>query len=131
MTGVYREVPLEEQDIRAVPVLRAARAFIKRGWSRRHPTADAQGEPAEWTGKPTVAWTLVGAIKEASDGIEAEYAIRLMKRRLYEWNLPDWNDHPIRTRRDVVRAIERAIGAHAPRRRPGPVCSSMAGGGWR
>jgi hypothetical protein len=109
---------LEDQTQEVLKVLRRARYLIYRdGWLQREfdiPPSDlamARG------------WSLHYAIAEAAAGedgrphIRVEWTRRLI-RKLTGHNIPEWNDHPLRTKRDVIALLDRAIelgGGRAPR----------------
>jgi hypothetical protein len=65
---------------------------------------------------------LTAAISQAGDGgIECEYARRVLREVLGEWNLLEWSDRRRRTNHEVFRAIDRAVA----------VCSKAKhAGGW-
>lgn len=103
-------------------VLRRAYTLVMRGWCRRHMAVDASGRSTFWpeAGEP-VAWSLLGAVKT---GDAAGYAAQqLLKRLTGSIDLQQWNDAPLRTKRQVLDVLSLAIGqcgGRAPR-----------AGGWR
>lgn len=118
MGGTFQVAPQEEQDRLAVPVLKAAWALISRGWCRGY-ACNSKREPAGFNEEPAF-YSLVAALNAApSDNLHVEYAKRALRRALYEHNLPAWNDHPTRTKREVLRLLERVISGNEPKRRGG------------
>lgn len=102
---------------------------MRRGWCRGYFCVDADGRPSHYpdSGGPT-HFSLVGAIRTAGEGrLVAEYALRTLRRLTSQHNLVDWNDHPLRTKADVLALLDRAIaehGGHVPRGRGGWVISA-------
>lgn len=95
----------EEQHRRALVVLRGARRLVARGWCRGAQCADASGDSSFTMGAP-VAWSLYGAIATAgAASIDCEYARRLVRKRI-DTHIPQWNDHPMRTQRDVLYLLD-------------------------
>ena len=100
-----------EQDRLAVPVLKAAWALLRSGWCRGDFAVDADGVRMGFRrGQVATAWTLSAAISAAgSAGIESEYARQLLRRLLHEHDLVRWNNHPTRTKAQVLSLLERAV----------------------
>jgi hypothetical protein len=91
-------------------ILRDARRLIHRGWVQRNFDVGPDGHPSRDTGKEPIAWSLAGAIATAGDGgIHAENTRRLLRRLTGEFNLVAWNDFPLRTKREVLALLDRAI----------------------
>lgn len=65
--------------------------------------------------------SLVQSVRRATENMaESEFALRKMRRVLFEINLVAWEEHPNRTRADVHALFRKAISRGAPHR-----------GGWR
>lgn len=101
-------------------VLRRARWYCARGWVRGVSSVDASGRSFHGQQKGAVAWSLDGAINKAGRGeIVGEYARRALRKATGSLDLPQWNDWPLRTQREVLAALDKAIGllgGTAPRR---------------
>jgi len=96
----------------AVPVLRVALQLLSRpdGWCQ-HELSDELGR-----------CSLNGALQSAGDPLGAYYAREALRRVLTEHDFTAWNDHPMRRRADVVRAVKAAL----------HVCTKhQRRGGWR
>lgn len=102
----YKALETSEQCASALPVLKAAWVLVRRGWCRAASSVDADGRE---NNQQPVAWSLYGAIKDASTGINGEHARRIIRRLLLEHDLVAWNNHPLRRKGDVLRLLERAV----------------------
>lgn len=102
-------------------LFRIARRLVARGWCQRLPWCDASGsyEKAARGGEVT-HFSLVGALRTAGQGeLVVEYAIKLTRKALGEWDLNGWNDNPVRTQAQVLALLDHCIGlsgGRAPRR---------------
>jgi hypothetical protein len=101
-------------------VLQVARRLVARGWAQRVAWCDAEGRSTPGDMGPAVHFSLVGAIRTAAAGeLVGEYALKAVRTVLGEWDLNQWNDNPIRTRRQVVDLLDTCVqraGGKPPRR---------------
>lgn len=109
--GKFTEV-VERQKSAVLRVLVAVHGLILReGWAQRE--YDLRGETPR-------GWSLPFAIAEAGNaGIECEWTRKEIRRFIGDNNIPAWNDHPHRTKADVLAMLERVIeraGGRPPRR---------------
>ena len=116
-------IPSEEE---IATVLRRARELVRRGWCRGFAAVDVDGRPSHISGAgEMVAFSLPAAVRAGSGGrlvdrLAAEYAIRSLRRLVGHHNLAEWNDHPLRTKRDVLELLAQAVQQHGgPRLRRG------------
>lgn len=110
-------------------VLMTARNYVIHGWCQQTPWCDESGDSKPESMGPATHFSLVGAVRTAgAGGLVAEYALRLLKNVVGEWNLGDWNDNPVRTRAQVVALLDASVEAAggAPRRRGGWVVGEVA-----
>lgn len=117
-------VPIPSQEA-IVAVLRRAREIIRRGWCRGYAWVDVDGRPSHFpeAGAPA-AYSLACAVRTAADGkIAGEHALRTLRRLTGHHNLSEWNDHPLRVKRDVIDLLSLAVREHG-----GPM---LRRGGWR
>lgn len=92
---------------KALRVLLDARELLRRdGWLRGS-TAGVGG------------WSLTAALMQSGDMVAAEWARWVLRGVLFEADLPAWADHPARERRDIFRALQRAIAVCRVGRRAG------------
>lgn len=88
--------------------LRRAHCLLRRGWVQRLPWCDEGGD---MDGVLITRWSLTGAVKSAAESpIVAHYALRVLS-KVVGAELNAWNDSPIRTRAEVLNAVEQAIRA--------------------
>lgn len=81
-----------------------------------------------WDQAPA-AYSLVAALKGTGcDDLHVEYARRLLKRTLHEYDLAAWNDNPLRKKREVLDLLVRVIGGNQPKRRGGFYITPCHGG---
>lgn len=116
----------KEQEAYALPVLHAAFFTLCKGWARPIPLAVlGNAAPPEGTG---FIQALMGSAQDPT-GIDAWYARRLCQR--IEFNLIAWEEHPYRTREDVLQLLRTAIqlAGVIPPEMPLPV-NHRRRGGW-
>lgn len=105
-----------EREAAALPVLLRAHHLIRCGWVKGRFTATSPSGH--------LCYSLSAAVGTAGEGgIVAEYARRVLRRCAGTHALPEWEEHPFRTQRDVLALLELAI-THCGGRVPGR-------GGWR
>jgi hypothetical protein len=102
-------------------VIRKASGLLRAGWCRGFASVDAEGRPTHYPeAGPPAAFSLPCAVRAAADGgIVGEHAIRVLRRLTGTHNLSEWNDHPLRTKRDVLDLLGLAMeacGGRRPRR---------------
>jgi hypothetical protein len=87
--------------------LREARALIELGWTQDAYSRDAEGHDNMCAGSDPVCWCAVGAMAETGSGGLCEMYFR----RAIDWpgGIISWNDHPDRTKADVLAAFDKAI----------------------
>lgn len=128
--GKFHAVPEAERRLLAVPVLKVAWALVKAGWCRDAP-CNAAGELARWN-EPAAYHTLRSAIYAAAARMDPEQALgyfaeQVIKGVLFEHNLVAWNDHPRRTKPQVLAVLRRGVTWGQPVHRGGWSFSSGVG----
>lgn len=90
-------------------VLREGRRILREvGWSPGVFAVGAEGHAWWMSSSDIKAYSLVGAIQTAAfGGIAAYHARRLLSK--YVGDLVQWEQHPLRKKREVMRLLERAI----------------------
>lgn len=112
------EIPQSE----VLAVLRRAYSLILKGWCRCHMAVDATGRNTFWPeAQAPVAWSLLGAVKTGT--LAGHHAQKALSRLTGEVDIQRWNDHPLRTKRQVLDVLSVAIGEHGGKR--------PRVGGWR
>lgn len=92
-------------------VLRKARSLVMKGWIRYNFAADAKGNGVAVDSARACKFCARGAIYRAGGevfGVEERLVIRAARIRKYA-GLGRWNDAKLRSKRDVLRAFDRAI----------------------
>jgi hypothetical protein len=93
--------------------LRAVRRRIEQGWSQGADARDAGGDAVGLASRQAEAWSLLAAFAlSATDGIPTDHvpaAMRALAEMTGAESFQEWNDHPLRTRQQVLDALDAAI----------------------
>jgi hypothetical protein len=101
---------IEEADV-VIGILKEAKKVIERGWVRNKFASDGRDETSI-DDEHAVKFCLIGAIRRVSPNMKTAYKaeIRLSEEIGIDWyELESWNDRWYRTKRSVMKALEKSI----------------------
>lgn len=95
-----------------VEALRKARALIKKGWCQGFFAQTSDGEEVDANDRRARKWCASGAVfAQKGHGRIVGDALSVLSRVVETSSISDWNDAPVRTKREVLAAFDRAIKA--------------------
>lgn len=91
-----------------------ARALIKKGWTQKYYAKDKDGNHLEIPfdgGEPEGAtcYCTLGAIFAAAGWGYRGQDCKILIRKIIDGSITEWNDHPSRTKAEVLSLFDRAI----------------------
>ena len=87
--------------------LRVARR-VERGWCQKHYSADANDEHTGMFADNAAKWCLFGALIRENAGLSETLLLYDMVGAEENRSLVEWNDHPDRTKQEVIDLLLRA-----------------------
>ena len=82
---------------------------VERGWCQKHYAVDANDTQTNFTADNAAKWCLLGALDmEAASPEETDLLYYMVNTEEHHVSLVDWNDHPDRTKQEVIDLLLRA-----------------------
>jgi hypothetical protein len=105
--------PSKPKKQSVINVLVRARAYLKKGWTRKAFARDTKGESCGAREGKASCWCASGALERATGGTRAFKTFFAAETELKKTvgcdSIPTWNDDIAQTRTGVVRAFTRTI----------------------
>lgn len=99
----------------AIEILKAAKKqIVDKGWTQGAYARTASGRQIGAHAGAAACFCAIGACQSVHDDYHAAHyeAIRLLRlQTLNDSDIPTWNDHPDRTKEEVIAAFDKAITA--------------------
>lgn len=92
-------------------LLRKARGYVERGWTREVGARNTLGMETSSTNRYAIRWCTIGAMERANagPGEMVSHGRALLLSLIPDISLAGWNDAPGRTQQDVLNLFDRAI----------------------